>query len=333
MSGVPTTGMRTIGVDAHVLTGKRQGSRVWLEGVLSQVGRIDPRNRWIIYSNDPGITSARFPFANFVHKPVPGERAVPRLLAGWPRARQQDGLDVLVTQYIAPPFYAGRQVVVVHDLLFEFASPSLSARLPLAQPPSGAALRPAGRGRALALRVHPLRARRPLRPAAEPHPRRAERQADPAPEKPGRGKRDADALARRRRDAPLRAGGGADRAAKEHRPAARSVASARPARRAPRGRREGGLSARNARCARFGRPRASSTWSTCPRRICGRCTGMRGRLCFRARRKASASRSWRRWRPERRSFTRTPRRCPKSGDPSRGPSTRPPPTGSGCSRR
>jgi glycosyltransferase involved in cell wall biosynthesis len=31
----------------------------------------------------------------------------------------RDRLDVLLTQYIAPPLFAGRQVVVIHDILFE----------------------------------------------------------------------------------------------------------------------------------------------------------------------------------------------------------------------
>ena len=111
--------MRTIGVDAHVLTGKHQGSRVWLEGVLSKVGTIDHQNRWIVYSGDPAFTSAMFPFPNFVHRLVPYERSIPRLLVGWPLAGTRDKLDALVTQYIAPPFFGGKQCVVVHDILFE----------------------------------------------------------------------------------------------------------------------------------------------------------------------------------------------------------------------
>jgi glycosyltransferase involved in cell wall biosynthesis len=111
--------MRTVGVDAHVLTGKHQGSRVWLEGVLAKVGTIDRQNRWILYSGDPEFTGAAFPFSNFVHRSVPYERAIPRLLVGWPSVRKRDKLDVLLTQYIAPPFFGGKQCVVVHDILFE----------------------------------------------------------------------------------------------------------------------------------------------------------------------------------------------------------------------
>jgi glycosyltransferase involved in cell wall biosynthesis len=111
--------MRTIGVDAHVLTGKHQGSRVWLEGVLAKVGTIDRQNRWILYSGDSEVTKAAFPFPNFVHRSMPCKRAMPRLLLGWPAARKRDRLDVLITQYIAPPFFGGKQCVVVHDILFE----------------------------------------------------------------------------------------------------------------------------------------------------------------------------------------------------------------------
>ena len=111
--------MRTVGIDAHVLTGKFQGSRVWLEGVLAAVGRIDDRNRWIVYSSDPQATASAFPYPNFVHRRVPFDSAVPRLALGWLWIGMRDRLDALVTQYIGPPLFVGRQIVVVHDILFE----------------------------------------------------------------------------------------------------------------------------------------------------------------------------------------------------------------------
>ena len=116
---IPGTLMRSIGVDAHVLTGKFQGSRKWLEGVLTKVGLIDQQNRWILYSGDPEITAANFPCPNFVHRVAQFNRAIPRIFLGWPLVGWRDDLDVLLIQYISPPLFRGKQFVVVHDILFE----------------------------------------------------------------------------------------------------------------------------------------------------------------------------------------------------------------------
>lgn len=110
--------MKRVGVDAHVLTGKHQGSRTYLENVLREVGKLDPRNAYVLYSHDPAATAALLPYPNFRHHRI-SVPAVPRLLAYWEWARRRDRLDVLVTQYVGPPFYGGRELVVVHDLLFE----------------------------------------------------------------------------------------------------------------------------------------------------------------------------------------------------------------------
>ncbi len=109
----------TVGVDAHVLTGKYQGSRTWLEGVLSELPNVDRVNRYILYSEDPAATRRLCEAPNICHHRIPATGPAARLLLFWPQARRRDGFDVLLTQYIAPPLLAGPQVVVVHDLLFE----------------------------------------------------------------------------------------------------------------------------------------------------------------------------------------------------------------------
>ena len=113
------TDARRVGVDAHVLDGKFQGSRSCVENVLRVIGRQDARNTYVIYSFDPSHTHALFPFANFEHRSIALHAAIPRLLAFWPWAARRDRLDVLLTQYIAPPFGAARQFVLIHDILFE----------------------------------------------------------------------------------------------------------------------------------------------------------------------------------------------------------------------
>lgn len=115
--------MARIGIDAHVLDGKYQGTRSWLENVLDRLPAVPGADaqEWVIYSADPDATARRFPWPRFLHRRITTHGSIPRLLAFWPAARRRDGLDALVTQYIAPPFAARgfRQIVVIHDLLFE----------------------------------------------------------------------------------------------------------------------------------------------------------------------------------------------------------------------
>lgn len=110
---------RRVGIDAHVLDGKFQGSRTYVEAILTEIGRIDPHNRYIVYTYQPERARERFDFANFEHRLITVRSAIPRLLAFWPWAGWRDRLDVLITQYIAPPLFPGRQFVVIHDVLFE----------------------------------------------------------------------------------------------------------------------------------------------------------------------------------------------------------------------
>lgn len=115
--------MARIGIDAHVLDGKYQGTRSWLETVLDHLPAAPgaEAHEWVIYTADPAGTARRFPWPGYRHRRITAHGSVPRLLAFWPAARRRDGLDALVTQYIAPPFAARgfRQIVVIHDLLFE----------------------------------------------------------------------------------------------------------------------------------------------------------------------------------------------------------------------
>ena len=111
--------MKRIGVDAHVLTGKFQGSRTYLLNILRQVGRIDTTNHYLIYSFDPAVTRVLLPFDNFEHLRLAMHAPVPRLLFYWPWEQWRRRLDLLLTQYISPLLYSGRQIVIVHDLLFE----------------------------------------------------------------------------------------------------------------------------------------------------------------------------------------------------------------------
>lgn len=132
--------MRRIGVDAHVLTGKYQGSRTWLLHILRQWAAAPNGDEVIVYSDDPAATEHLLParvragsLASQSHRMMPQGSAARRLLLGWPRAMRSDSLDYLITQYHGPPYGRSRQIVVVHDVLFEthpdLFSPLMRARL------------------------------------------------------------------------------------------------------------------------------------------------------------------------------------------------------------
>ena len=111
--------MARIGIDAHVLDGKFQGSRTWLENLLDYLPEVGGQHEWVIYSADPAATRTRYPARCFTHRRIALPGRFVRLLAFWPFAVTAHRLDALVTQYVAPPLCPGAQIVVVHDVLYE----------------------------------------------------------------------------------------------------------------------------------------------------------------------------------------------------------------------
>ncbi|UPY36715.1 glycosyltransferase family 1 protein [Sediminicoccus sp. KRV36] len=127
--------MARIGIDAHVLDGKFQGSRTWTENVLLHLPKTPGGHTWVIYSADPSATRAQYPAPCFEHRRIGAKGRLARLLLFWPFAAVRHGLDALVTNYVAPPLCPARQIVVLHDLLFEsnpgFFPPLMRWRLKL----------------------------------------------------------------------------------------------------------------------------------------------------------------------------------------------------------
>ncbi len=123
-----TPGVATIGVDAHTITGKYQGSRTYILNILRQLGEIDGRNRYIVYSFDQAVTERLLPFANFTHKTIALRSPLLRLLFYWPQQQSRERIDFLLTQYMAPLLFARQQMVAVHDILFE-SHPQFFTRL------------------------------------------------------------------------------------------------------------------------------------------------------------------------------------------------------------
>lgn len=104
----------TIGFDAHVLTGKYQGTRSTLTNLLRALGDRIGSRRLVVYSDDPVAARGAIGVETFEYVALPSLGAVRRLLE-FPRLFRRDGVTIGVFQYIAP--LAGRHVVFVHDIL------------------------------------------------------------------------------------------------------------------------------------------------------------------------------------------------------------------------
>jgi glycosyltransferase involved in cell wall biosynthesis len=117
ISGWPTA--KRVAIDAHVLSGMHQGSRTYLANILHWLGELDRLNHYQIFSFDPAETRRLLDFPNFSHHKIAVAAAVPRLLFYWPYAKRKHKFDVLMTQYILPPFVRGPHFLILHDILPE----------------------------------------------------------------------------------------------------------------------------------------------------------------------------------------------------------------------
>ena len=112
--------MTRIGIDAHVLDGKYQGTRTWILEILRRAPLLAPDVTFVVYSADADhVAGLLGPGVPFEHRVLPAGGPLGRNLRFWPAAIRRDRLDLLVTQYFSPPRDARRQLVVVHDVLFE----------------------------------------------------------------------------------------------------------------------------------------------------------------------------------------------------------------------
>jgi glycosyltransferase involved in cell wall biosynthesis len=112
-------GLLRVGVDAHVLDGRYQGSRTWLLEILRRAPSLAPEISFVIYSADPENTASLLGSAPVEHRVLQPGGPVKRNLLTWPRLIRNDDLALLVTQYFCSPRVAQRQVPVIHDVLFE----------------------------------------------------------------------------------------------------------------------------------------------------------------------------------------------------------------------
>lgn len=106
-----------IGVDAHVLTGKYQGTRTTLANLLRAVARQGGVHEVTIYSEDPAAAAQMIGVSDFHYGALEHCGPIKRLLYVFPRIFARDKIDVAVFQYNISPFTRTRQMTFVHDIL------------------------------------------------------------------------------------------------------------------------------------------------------------------------------------------------------------------------
>ena len=112
-------GALRVGLDAHVLDGRYQGSRTWLVEILRRVPAMAPDITFVVYSADRRRVTELLADAPVEHRALQPGNAITRNLVTWPRLIREHHLDLLVTQYFCAPRHPGRQVPVIHDVLFQ----------------------------------------------------------------------------------------------------------------------------------------------------------------------------------------------------------------------
>jgi glycosyltransferase involved in cell wall biosynthesis len=107
-----------IGIDAHHVNGKPQGSRTYLLELIRALSRVS-EDELVIYSFRPEETSAVLAGSALVHRRLFPDSARIRVPLVAPALAVRDRLSVLHSQYVAPPLSFVPDVVTIHDVLFE----------------------------------------------------------------------------------------------------------------------------------------------------------------------------------------------------------------------
>lgn len=109
-----------VGVDFHAVDGLFQGVRSHLLALFPHVCRARPDIDFTFFL--AGVDAVRespdFDLPNVRAVPMPARDPVRRLLWQLPRLEREHDLDLLHTQYVAPPLARATSVVTLHDVLF-----------------------------------------------------------------------------------------------------------------------------------------------------------------------------------------------------------------------
>ncbi|RME26693.1 MAG: hypothetical protein D6800_06070, partial [Candidatus Zixiibacteriota bacterium] len=105
-----------IGVDCHVLTGKFQGSRTYLEQLYREVLALNEEHRFVFFGHW-GEEQPFGPAMEYVR--YPSRSRCRRLGYQAARLARERNVDLFHSTYIAPLRLKAKSLVVIHDILFE----------------------------------------------------------------------------------------------------------------------------------------------------------------------------------------------------------------------
>lgn len=114
---IPSENHIRIGIDAHVVTGKFQGTRTTLTNLLIALARLKPKHEIIIYTDDPDAAKVAIGPSPFSYRSLGHVGSIRRLLSTFPKILKDDQIDVAVFQYNTPLFCRAKRVVFIHDIL------------------------------------------------------------------------------------------------------------------------------------------------------------------------------------------------------------------------
>lgn len=105
-----------IGVDAHVLSGKFQGSRTYLANLYKAILPRDTNNEYFFFGHWDGAS----PFGTDVnYVEYPSHSRLKRLLYQTPPLVRKYGIELFHSTYISPLYLPCKSLLTVHDILFE----------------------------------------------------------------------------------------------------------------------------------------------------------------------------------------------------------------------
>ena len=105
-----------IGVDGHVLTGKFQGSRTYLENLYREVVKLDNHNKYLFFGHWQG----HYPFGGpDRHVEYRSNSRLKRLTWQTRPLIKQHGIELFHSTYISPLLLPCDHLLTIHDLLFE----------------------------------------------------------------------------------------------------------------------------------------------------------------------------------------------------------------------
>ena len=106
-----------VGIDAHVLDGKPQGSATFLLQILKAVAHTSTPFQIVVFCENTDKIREMIGSSTFEYITIPATGSAARLLKSFPPALRDHNIDLGVFQFIAPPLNRIPSLLVVHDLL------------------------------------------------------------------------------------------------------------------------------------------------------------------------------------------------------------------------